>query len=58
MAATAKNRQEQTILDFFAILSGGELEAIRATLHRDAEWRPMVRNIHHTRQAPVIGVVS
>ena len=45
MAAIAKNRQEQTVIDFFRILSSGELEAIRATLHPDAEWRPMVKDI-------------
>jgi ketosteroid isomerase-like protein len=45
MAATARTPQEQTVLDFFRILSSGDLEAIRATLHADAEWRPMVENI-------------
>ncbi len=68
MAAVAKTLQEQTVLDFFRILSSGELEAIRATLHPDAEWRPMVQNIpgagvHHPRDyivdqflAPVRGM--
>ena len=45
MAAVAKTPQEQIVLDFFRILSSGELEAIRKTLHADAEWRPMVDNI-------------
>jgi uncharacterized protein len=45
MAATAKTPKEQIVLDFFRILSTGDLEAIRATLHPDAEWRPMVENI-------------
>ena len=45
MAATAKTTQEQIVLDFFRILSSGELEAIRKTLHPDAQWRPMVENI-------------
>ena len=45
MAAVAKTPQEQIVLDFFRILSSGELEAIRATLHPEAEWRPMVENI-------------
>lgn len=45
MAAVARTPQEQIVLDFFRILSSGELEAIRATLHPDAEWRPMVENI-------------
>jgi ketosteroid isomerase-like protein len=45
MSAVAKTPQEQIVLDFFRILSSGELEAIRKTLHADAEWRPMVENI-------------
>ena len=45
MAVVAKTPQEQIVLDFFRILSSGELEPIRKTLHRDAEWRPMVENI-------------
>jgi ketosteroid isomerase-like protein len=45
MAAVAKTPQEQAVLDFFRILSSGELEAIRKTLHPQAEWRPMVENI-------------
>ncbi|MEY4762367.1 MAG: hypothetical protein RLZZ200_2223 [Pseudomonadota bacterium] len=45
MGAVAKTPQEQVVLDFFRILSTGDLEAIRKTLHADAEWRPMVENI-------------
>ena len=45
MGAEAKTPQEQIVLDFFRILSSGELEAIRRTLHPDAEWRPRVENI-------------
>jgi len=45
MSAVARTRQEQIVLDFFRILSTGDLEAIRKTLHPDAEWRPMVENI-------------
>jgi ketosteroid isomerase-like protein len=45
MAVIAKTPQEQIVLDFFRILSSGELEAIRKTLHPDAQWRPMVENI-------------
>jgi uncharacterized protein len=43
--ATAKTPQEQLVLDFFRILSTGDLEAIRATLHPDATWEPMVEGI-------------
>jgi ketosteroid isomerase-like protein len=42
---TARTPQEQLVLDFFRILSTGELEAIRATLHPDATWRPMVEGV-------------
>jgi ketosteroid isomerase-like protein len=45
MTVKARTPQEQTVLDFFRILSTGELEAIRATLHPDATWKPMVENI-------------
>ncbi|MET0280013.1 MAG: nuclear transport factor 2 family protein [Steroidobacteraceae bacterium] len=45
MTAIARTAQEQLVLDFFRILSSGELEAIRATLHPEAQWRPMVENI-------------
>src|SRR5665213_1685710 len=42
---TACTPQEQLVLDFFRILSSGELEAIRGTLHPDATWRPMVEGV-------------
>src|SRR5439155_20527994 len=45
MSVPARTPQEQTVLDFFRILSTGELEAIRKTLHADATWKPMVENI-------------
>ena len=42
---TARTPQEQLVLDFFRILSSGDLEAIRATLHPDATWQPMVEGV-------------
>lgn len=42
---SARTTQEQLVLDFFRILSTGDLEAIRATLHPDATWQPMVEGI-------------
>ena len=45
MPAVAKTPEEQIVLDFFRILSSGDLEAIRRTMHADCEWRPMVENI-------------
>ena len=41
----ARTPQEQLVLDFFRKLSSGDLEAIRATLHADASWQPMVEGI-------------
>src|SRR5580658_6405166 len=49
---TARTPQEQLVLDFFRVLSTGDLEAIRATLHPDATWRPMVEGF----LAPVRGM--
>ncbi|MFM1886711.1 MAG: hypothetical protein RL026_1868 [Pseudomonadota bacterium] len=43
--AQARTPQEQAVLEFFRVLSSGELEAIRKTLHPEAEWKPMVENI-------------
>jgi uncharacterized protein len=42
---TARTPQEQLVLDFFRILSTGDLEAIRATFHPDASWEPMVKGV-------------
>jgi ketosteroid isomerase-like protein len=36
---------EDLVRNFFAVLSTGDLEKIRATLHPDASWTPMVKNI-------------
>lgn len=36
---------EALVREFFAILSSGDLEKIRATLHPDASWTPMVKNV-------------
>jgi len=42
---TARNPQEQVVIDFFRILNTGDLEAIRGTLHADATWLPMVEGV-------------
>ena len=36
---------EQLVRNFFAVLSTGELENIRATLHPDASWTPMAKDV-------------
>jgi len=46
MAAVARNKQEQTIIDFFRILSSGELEAIRAKLaEAEVEATPVTPSV-------------
>ena len=41
----ADNDAERTVLEFFRILSTGDIEAIRATLHDDVTWTPQVKDI-------------
>jgi uncharacterized protein len=41
----ADNDTERTVLEFFRILSTGDIEAIRATLHDDVTWTPQVKDI-------------
>lgn len=46
MSAEATNAtNEQLVRNFFATLSTGDLELIRATLHPEASWTPMVKNV-------------
>ena len=42
---TASNEYERLYLEFFATLSGGDLEKIRATFHDDAVWQVQVKGI-------------
>ena len=41
----ANNESEQVVLNFFATLSTGDLEAVRLLLHENATWKPMVNDI-------------
>jgi ketosteroid isomerase-like protein len=41
----ANNENERVVLNFFATLSTGDLEAVRVLLHEDATWKPMVNDI-------------
>ena len=36
---------EDIVRNFFAVLSTGDLENIRKTLHPDASWTPMVKDV-------------
>ena len=42
---TGDTDNERTVLEFFRILSTGDLEAIRQTLHDEVTWTPQVKDI-------------
>ena len=41
----ASNDNERVVIDFFATLATGNLDAIRQALHEEATWTPMVRGV-------------
>ena len=41
MTVTAANANEQLVLDFFEVLSSGDLEALRAFYHERSVWEPL-----------------
>jgi uncharacterized protein len=45
MSVTAQNANEQLVLDFFAVLSSGNLERLRAFYHDGSVWEPKVKDI-------------
>jgi ketosteroid isomerase-like protein len=45
MTIKAKNANEQLVLDFFAVLSSGDLEALRQFFHDKSVWHPKVKGI-------------
>ena len=45
MSVTAKNANEQLVLDFFEVLSSGDLEALRQFFHEKSVWQPKVKGI-------------
>ena len=45
MGVTATNANEQLVLDFFEVLSSGDLEKLRAFYHDKSTWEPKVRAI-------------
>lgn len=45
MSATAKNADEQLVLDFFEVLSSGDLEKLRGFYHDKSVWEPKVKDI-------------
>ena len=45
MSVTAKNADEQPVLDFFEVLSSGDLEKLRGFYHDASVWEPKVKNI-------------
>ena len=42
---TAANADEQLVLDFFEVLSSGDLEKLRGFYHEDSVWEPKVKDI-------------
>jgi uncharacterized protein len=42
---TGDTDNERTVLEFFRILSTGDLDAIRETLHDEVTWTPQVKDI-------------
>ena len=45
MTVTAHNANEQLVLDFFEVLSSGDLERLRSFFHDTSTWEPKVKNI-------------
>jgi len=41
----ADNDNERLVLDFFAVLSAGDLERVRELLHDEVTWTPMMRGV-------------
>ena len=61
MTVTAKNANEQLVLDFFEVLSSGDLERLRGFFHDKSVWQPKVKGIagageHVGILAPVRGM--
>lgn len=42
---SVEEKNEQVVRDFFSTLSSGHLENIRAALHPEAQWIPMVQGV-------------
>ena len=45
MTVTAANADEQLVLDFFDVLSSGDLEELRRFYHDQSVWEPKVKDI-------------
>ncbi|MEO0062359.1 MAG: hypothetical protein RLZZ08_919 [Pseudomonadota bacterium] len=45
MTVIAANANEQLVLDFFDVLSSGDLEKLRAFYHDGSVWEPKVKDI-------------
>ncbi len=45
MSVTAANENEQLVLDFFVVLSSGDLEKLRGFYHDQSVWEPKVKDI-------------
>ncbi len=45
MTVIARNANEQLVLDFFEVLSSGDLEKLRGFYHDKSVWEPKVKDI-------------
>lgn len=45
MSVKAANANEQLVLDFFVVLSSGDLERLRGFYHANSVWEPKVKDI-------------
>ena len=45
MTVAAANANEQLVLDFFEVLSSGDLEKLRGFYHEHSVWEPKVKDI-------------
>ena len=45
MSVQAKNANEQLVLEFFEVLSSGDLEELRRFYHDQSVWEPKVKDI-------------
>lgn len=58
MTATASNANEQLVLDFFKVLSSGDLEELRGFYHDQSVWEPKVKDIAGAGKHTGMGIID
>jgi len=56
--ATAANAAEQLVLDFFEVLSSGDLEKLRGFYHDESVWEPKVKDIAGAGKHIGMGIID